>query len=258
MSLFVHHRLATVSARQEGPSEAVHDTWELTLVTRGAEWVSLDEAAPQQAARSALVVIPPGTLHSSHTRQVGVEFQCLHLDAHQAEPLFDELALRALEPHTFLASPEVCAAFRSLRHADDLLANDDGSVTLLGALSKMMTTQRRRAELPHRRRLERVEALIHAAPDQPHTVSSLAAVAGLSPFHFVRSFRQYFGRTPHQLVLDVRLERAQVLMRTDRSLTEIAHEVGFASSSRLTEAFTRRFGSAPSKWREAQRPCSTG
>lgn len=235
----------------------MHDTFELTLVTRGAEWVRLDDS-PAQAARSVLIVIPPGTVHSSHTRQVGVEFHCLHLDARQAAPVLDELALDALgRPQTFLASPRVMAAFRSIASAEAPLAADTRSLSVLEAVGEQVAAVKRRAELPHRRRLQRVESFIREEPEASHTVASLAAIAGLSPFHFVRAFRQFFGRTPHQLVLDVRLERARELMRSDRTLTEIAHTVGFASSSRLTEAFTRRFGDPPSAWRRRQRAASS-
>jgi AraC-like DNA-binding protein len=254
--LLRNHRFATVRPAAEGPQQAVHETLELTLVTRGAEWIAFDDGAPSQAARSVLIVVPPGIVHSSFTRQVGVDFHCLHLDAQHTRAVLEELSLEVLEgPHTRLASPAMAAAFRRLSAATAAspLAADEGSVQVLDALAQMVKTTHRRAELPNRRRLERVQAFVRAHLDASHTVPSLAAVAGLSPFYFLRSFRQYFGCTPHQFVLDLRLERARVLMRSERTLTAIAHEVGFASSSRLTEAFTRRFGASPSVWRAGAR-----
>jgi AraC-like DNA-binding protein len=258
--LLRNHRFASVGAGAPGPQLAVHDTIELTLVTRGAEWVSFDDDAPAQAARSALIVVPPRVVHSSFTKQVGVDFFCLHLDAQHAATVLDELALDVLDaPHTRLASPGLCAAFRRLEaaKAQSVLAADDGSVAVLDALAQMVVTKQRRDELPNRRRLERVEAWVRAHLDEAHTVPSLAKVAGLSPFHFLRTFRQYFGCTPHQFVLERRLERARELMRGELRLTDIAHEVGFSSSSRLTEAFTRRFGETPSAFRASQRVTSS-
>ncbi len=257
--LLRNHRFASVSAGVPGPQLAVHDTVELTLVTRGAEWISFGDDRPLQAGRSALIVVPPGVVHSSFTKQVAVDFFCLHLDAHHAASVLDELALGLDAPHTRLASPALCAAFRRLHAAQtqSALAADDGSMAVLDALAKMVATKQRRDELPNRRRLERVEAWVRAHLDEAHTVPSLAQVAGLSPFHFLRTFRQYFGRTPHQFVLERRLERARELMRGELTLTDIAHEVGFSSSSRLSEAFTRRFGETPSAFREGQRITST-
>ena len=92
-------------------------------------------------------------------------------------------------------------------------------------------------------------------PEEPWTVGRLASIAAMSPAHFSRSFHEAMGAPPLRWVQDRRLDRAEWLMSTtDRTLTEIAQAVGFRSSSRLTEAFQRRHGRSPSRWR-ADRGC---
>jgi AraC family transcriptional regulator len=82
------------------------------------------------------------------------------------------------------------------------------------------------------------------------SLAALAGAVGLSPYHFARLFRASTGLSPHQYVIRRRVERAQLLLTTtDRSLTTIAHEVGFASGSHLATHVRRQLGVTPSQLR---------
>ena len=76
----------------------------------------------------------------------------------------------------------------------------------------------------------------------------IAQVACFSPFHFHRVFRLLVGETLNHFVKRQRLERALYLMShaPGHSLTEIALECGFSSSSDFSRSFKRRYGTAPS------------
>lgn len=76
----------------------------------------------------------------------------------------------------------------------------------------------------------------------------VAEAAGLSPFHFHRVFRMAIGETLAQFVKRVRLERAITTLSHDpgRSLTEVALECGFGSSSDFSRSFKQRYGVPPS------------
>lgn len=81
---------------------------------------------------------------------------------------------------------------------------------------------------------------------------SLAALAGqvsMSPSTFAKLFKVSVGATPHSFVLSRRLQRAEILLNGEASLSEIALSVGFASQSHFTEAFRRRTGRTPSRAR---------
>jgi AraC family transcriptional regulator len=83
-------------------------------------------------------------------------------------------------------------------------------------------------------------------------LAELAAVAHLSPHHFARSFRAATGLSPHQFVLARRVQRADELLRTtDRTVLDIAVEVGFSSHSHLTAQFRARLGVTPAQRRTA-------
>ena len=78
----------------------------------------------------------------------------------------------------------------------------------------------------------------------------LAGIAGCSPTHFSRAFKQSMGMPPFQWLLDRRIERAQVLLADKRNpLAEIALAVGFAAQPQFTTAFRRVTGVTPAAWR---------
>ncbi len=104
-----------------------------------------------------------------------------------------------------------------------------------------------------RSRVRRVMDYIEANLNHGVRLQELAALAGLSPFHFARQFKDATGLAPHQFVLRTRVERAkQLLERTELSLAEIGLTLGFSHQSHFTTVFRRMVGATPKAWREAQ------
>lgn len=83
---------------------------------------------------------------------------------------------------------------------------------------------------------------------RPLSLQEVAAVAGLSSFYFHRVFKAVLGQTLKQFVRRQRLERALQLMThaPRRTLTTVALDCGFGSSSDFSRCFRQRFGVAPS------------
>lgn len=97
-----------------------------------------------------------------------------------------------------------------------------------------------------RRVLERMKSDFHADLN----LSTLAAESGYSRAHFLRMFRAAMGKTPHQYLLDLRLEEAQRQMEDlSTPLVDIALNCGFSSHSHLSKAFRRGLGMTPSQYR---------
>jgi AraC family transcriptional regulator len=85
------------------------------------------------------------------------------------------------------------------------------------------------------------------------SLAQLAQIAGFSPAHFVRLFKNSLGCAPYRHVLNMRLERArQLLLARDLPITAIAVETGFASQSHLTTAFVRKYKTAPGQLRRSE------
>ena len=84
------------------------------------------------------------------------------------------------------------------------------------------------------------------------SLTILADIACLSPYHFSRSFKQATGVGPQHYVIQRRLERAKRLLRqTHQPLALIAQEAGFADQSHLTSIFRREIGTTPGRFRAA-------
>src|SRR3954465_5388671 len=89
---------------------------------------------------------------------------------------------------------------------------------------------------------------------RPLDVAALARIALSSEAHFIRTFKQTFGETPHRYLQRRRLERAMALLReTDRPVTERCRGVGFTSLGTFSRPFTRILGMSPSAYRAAWR-----
>ncbi|MGH8688650.1 MAG: helix-turn-helix transcriptional regulator [Burkholderiales bacterium] len=77
-----------------------------------------------------------------------------------------------------------------------------------------------------------------------------AQQAGVSPFHFLRTFTNALGVTPHQYLVRTRLRHAARLLKTtDRTVTDVALDVGFADLSNFVRTFHRAAGVPPGKFR---------
>ena len=103
-------------------------------------------------------------------------------------------------------------------------------------------------------RLRRVTDFMEAHIAEPLPLGALAAVAGLSRYHFVTAFRRATGMPPHRFLTMRRVARAKALIRSGHPLAELALDCGFASQQHLTSVFRKATGVAPSVWRAAHPP----
>lgn len=95
-------------------------------------------------------------------------------------------------------------------------------------------------------KLQQVKDYINEHLGQDLKLVELSAIAQLSPYHFLRLFRQGMGITPHQYILQQRIDRAKnLLQHSELSIAEIAVRTGFSDQSHLTRCFKLRFGITP-------------
>lgn len=80
-------------------------------------------------------------------------------------------------------------------------------------------------------------------------IDNIADEAYFSKFHFIRQFKKIYGKTPHQYLTIVRIEKAMQLLRTDIPVSEVCYSVGFESLSYFSGLFKRIVGLTPSAYR---------
>lgn len=99
-------------------------------------------------------------------------------------------------------------------------------------------------------RFRTVREFIDAHLAAPITIADLARECTMSEFHFIRAFATTAGQSPHQYLIDCRVQRAcHLLQSTNASVADIAYTTGFANQAHLTSTFKRILGLTPARYR---------
>jgi len=103
------------------------------------------------------------------------------------------------------------------------------------------------------RRLVRARDFLADSYDATVLLEDAARHAGMSRFHFLRTFSRTFGETPHAYVQRLRFERAMERLARGATVTDACFDVGYASVGSFSSMFAKRLGRPPSEWQRALR-----
>jgi AraC family transcriptional regulator len=103
----------------------------------------------------------------------------------------------------------------------------------------------------NRSQLRHVTEFINEHIHADLALSALAEVAGMSKYHFAKSFRRVMGIAPHQYVVKMRIERARrfLLSEDAASIADIAHRVGYEDPTFFATQFVKLVGVSPVRYR---------
>ncbi len=241
------------------------------VITRGLSReipATLDLGAGQFRAtlpRNSMVITPPGTPTTILLdRPNEVEFLAIPYGALRSlcgdQVLPQDGDFGALHREK-IESPILTQLFD--RTAREIRAgNPTGTMFVEGALMQMagvlMSGSRHRLRAPSGGlapwQLARVTDHLHDHVAEAVSLADLAALCGLSVFHFARAFKTSTGIAPHQFHISLRMERARLcLSRSDSPVTEIAMSLGYDSSQSFSRAFRIANRVTPSQFRAATR-----
>jgi AraC-like DNA-binding protein len=103
-------------------------------------------------------------------------------------------------------------------------------------------------------RLDRARKFIDLCYDLPLNLDEISSHACFSRYHFLRLFRQAFNKTPHQYLVERRIEKAKELLSANElRVTDVCFEVGFQSLGSFSSLFHKSVGHPPITFREKSR-----
>ncbi|WP_342656910.1 helix-turn-helix domain-containing protein [Pantoea sp. RSPAM1] len=212
------------------------------------------------APAHSLVMMNPDELHTGESAcEDGWRYQMIYIQPQ----LMDELSgdrgwwfNEALRTDVRLAQP-LSQRLSALWQADTALARD----SLLSELLLYMRPLARmssplKAEARHR--FDDVRDYLRANLAEPLRLETLAAFASLSPWHFLRAFRERFHVTPQQMLMAYRLYEAKQQLAQGEAIASVAAAVGLTDQAHLTRAFARRYGITPGRYQKQINPKPLG
>jgi AraC-like DNA-binding protein len=234
----------------------VHDGYSLGAIEAGVERFRY-QGAEHLAPAGTLVLLNPDELHTGEAEvEAGWTYQMLYIEP---ETLRAMTGSETFFPSATVHDPHLAAAYRTvfqrMWHAsDDVSFISDFSqlvdtiVARYGknarALQASSSSTRRMASMT------RVLDCIEAHLDETLGIDALAAEAGLSVFHFVRTFSKLFHATPHQYLQARRAARAKSLLAQRVTPSDAAAAVGLTDQSHLNRWFKRTYGVTPGQYQQ--------
>jgi AraC family transcriptional regulator len=247
-----HHRLFLITRPPEGldllyegvKRHVPHPAGSISLVPAGspAQW-------RWSGRKDTLnIYLEPGLVERVAAEVFGLD------PARLAVPPLDGLDLPLLRAAMGSVDAELTAGGAGGRLAAESLANVLAVRLIRHITSPRRPEHSRDGTLP-RGRLRAIVEYVEASLDASPTLEQMAAVAGLSPYHFARQFKTATGLPPHQYVILRRVERAKQHLQTGDgfSLAEVAARVGFSDQSQFCHHFKRLVGVTPGQFRTPAR-----
>lgn len=225
-----------------------HEAYGLGVITDGLgrfRWRGGEHLAPQ----ASLMLMNPADLHTGQSADAGCwAYHMVYLDEDLLPAYGGDRSWRfdAAVSGSPAQAQAVARCMRALWLAREPLAVDSLLLELVELIRPQARVQGRPAEAAGR--FEPVLDFMRSQLDQPMSLEQLAAVAGLSPFHFLRSFRAQHHATPQQVLMALRSFEAKRLLALGQAPAEVAAATGFSDQSHLTRSLLCRYGVTPAAY----------
>ncbi|MGB3434524.1 MAG: AraC family transcriptional regulator [Achromobacter sp.] len=231
-----------------------HEAYGLGAIEAGVERFRY-RGAEHLAPSGSVVLMNPDELHTGRAEtEGGWRYRMVYLDPDVVARVTGESGwwFDTAVGHDAAGAQRVTTLLDTLWQAREPLAFDSALYALLGEF-------RRHARVPHAARDEGsprfapVIDYLRAHLARRLTLDELAAVAGLSPFHFLRSFQAQYHATPQQMLMALRLFEAKRRLAAGEPPAQVALASGLTDQAHLTRAFSRRYGVTPSRYQKQVR-----
>jgi AraC family transcriptional regulator len=258
------HEVLCRAGPSDRPFEERHDGFSVSAVIEGS-FTYRSDAGHGLLYPGALLLGNSGScFECGHAHGVGD--RCISLNVHAEQ--FSDIAAAAASASGFrFSAPSlppspralpIVAHMEALSCAPSTLRSDELALRIVERVIALMTGERQTPTAPtgrEARRVVEVIRLVESDAARPLELKEMAAVAGMSKYHFLRVFRRLTGMTPHQYLISARLRRAALALASSRRpVIAVALDSGFADLSTFNKTFRAAFGLTPTRYRDLQRP----
>ncbi|RSE76604.1 AraC family transcriptional regulator [Achromobacter denitrificans] len=231
-----------------------HEAYGLGAIESGVERFRY-RGSEHLAPPGSVVLMNPDELHTGRAEtEGGWRYRMAYLDPHVVAQVtgdsdwwFDTAVGRDAA-----GAQRVTALLDTLWQAREPLAFDSALYALLAEFRRH-ARMARPAKTEGAPRFAPVIDYLRAHLSRRLTLNELAAVAGLSPFHFLRSFQAEYHATPQQMLMALRLFDAKRRLAAGEPPAQVALAAGLTDQAHLTRAFSRRYGVTPARYQKQVR-----
>lgn len=245
-----------------------HSQYVVGAMEEGASYCLGSSRTNAVVAAGQLCLINPEQVHTGEPlRDVLTSYRMFYAEQDWVRTLATELAGTDTEPEfnaVIHADHETVHAFLQLSnaiiHGTELLGKESAMVRAFSLLltrraairpaesSLRATTSTTSAKHEGNRAVRRVHEHLLANLGTNVPLENLSTATGLSRYHLLRVFKRATGMTPHAYHLQLRIERAKMLLRSGWAPAEAALETGFADQSHFANTFRRFVGATPRQY----------
>lgn len=240
-----------------------HDSYSIGLVEKG-ESVFYYRGTYHRIGSGQIALIPPGEVHSCNPETgSGWRYRMFHLDSLWLHRLAEEIAGRKDVRPVFhgpvaedaIVSRRLLQLFALLQQGGDISIAEKESA-MFAAFSSLLI------------RLGKCHSLTVEQPEQPSAVlnaedyiranlksqislETLAGLAGLSPYYFLRVFKAVKGLPPHTFQTQLRIDLAKKLLSRGEDIADVAYHTGFSDQCHFSRKFRQFTGATPRQYKIA-------
>jgi AraC-like DNA-binding protein len=248
-----------IELHNTGPG--IHDYYLVHTVTSGHGDFSLNGKRYICGAGDTFIIFP-GALHQYvAAAEEPWEYVWIAFHGHRCGPLLQELGLTPERPVIRnSATRKILALYRrlrrTLREAEyPALADLESAGLLRLLLCELALAEPERlpappaSGTPAKRQVEQAMRWLELQYAQPISIEQLSKSLGYHRTHVSKIFKEAVGLSPMQYLMEIRLERAKSLLRSQWSVEQVASSVGFADALYFSKQFRKRFGMSPTEYR---------
>jgi AraC-like DNA-binding protein len=237
-----------------------HETFSIGAVTGGLS-TYLNGNQQERVGAGAVVVMNPQEVHACNPiDDQAWAYRMLYVDAQWLARLQHEMGIgnaRELTPFATMLSTDAALYDGLTRLSDTLTDTHAETLQKQSAAVEFFSNVQHSLSPVHAReskadasdRVARAAEFLAENCTRSLTLDEICAASGLSASYLIRAFRKHYGMTPHQYLVNRRIQIGRARLRDGHPIAEVAYETGFSDQAHFQRAFKQFLAVTPGQYR---------